>query len=724
MNPKIADRIQRRDQISPEVDSGVVVCCRCDQENSRSRRFCSQCGGNLWITCPKCSTECPVTELFCGTCGADLDQLFRNKAEEYDETLKSAEASWRQHDFAYALDQLRPLTRLQDPRFHKHQERARQLIERINESLEQARGKARHACDVATRHLRQHDYRAALTVIESVPRALRDERLTELLDEANARDDELRRLNDEVTQSVKSGQLAALGAKLERLLVLQPAHETARRLAVQFRDRQIRKANTLLANHQYDEALAALDEIPLSQWNDEAEKIKTQAAELNWLTNDLKQAAVADETLLAIAQRLVKLRPEDREATALLQRVRKAIARPPRDARLGAPDLSPPDSSVFGMPVDWLALPRRIKTTEEAAAVLRRWPGCFWTACGLALQGIDRAAIPINFAPSRQEGVLQKFGWRRKKGPVAAWGLDLGNSSLKAVRLTADRDVSIEQAVHIEHDKELLRVEDPSARREVLVATLRKFLDQHAIQDARLCIGLPSLALLGRFFRLPPVDAKRMEDAVAYEARQQIPLPLDELAWDFHAWPLPHRKDEGENAWRIGLYAVKKFHLQEFEMLCADLDLTVDVLSGKCVALHNLAAFELLGEDDEEPKKNSAVALLDVGTEGSALVIASPNSTWFRHIPVGGETVTSSLVRTFKLTRAQAEQAKRHPARARRLKLLYEAIDPAIAHLMDELERSLHQHGRLFPDVRISHLFGHGGGFQLHGLLRRLRCGR
>jgi type IV pilus assembly protein PilM len=524
-----------------------------------------------------------------------------------------------------------------------------------------------------------------------------------------------------------------LGIKLERLLVLQPDHEVIRRLAIQFRDRQIRSAQARLADHDYEQALAMLDTIPLSQWNDEVEKLKNQAAELDWLTNDLKQAAIADKTLLTIGERLVGLRPADEEAAQLTQRVRNALAKPPRDPRSMATNLSGPESSVLGIPVSWLALPKNMATSAEAGDALRRWPGSFWVACGLALQGLDRADISVNLLAQRQKaagakGVLQRFGWTRKKSPRAAWGIDLGSTSLKAVRLTVDGDergaVTIDRAVLIPHRQDMARLGDTLQRREAVATTLRTFLDQHPPQDATVSLGLSNLSVLGRFFRLPPVDPKRLADAVAYEVRQQIPLPLEELVWDYHAWPLPKSEGDDERAWRIGVFAVKEFHVQEIETVCQELNLKLDIVSGNGVALHNLAMFELLGDEPPQARTSSAIALLDVGAEGSALVVSSANSGWFRHLPVGGETVTGNLTRTFNLTRAQAELVKANPARARRLKPLYEAIDPAIRHLVDEIDRSLQQHRRLFPEVQIKHLFGLGGGFQMHGLLRRLRSGR
>jgi hypothetical protein len=51
---------------------------------------------------------------------------------------------------------------------------------------------------------------------------------------------------------------------------------------------------------------------------------------------------------------------------------------------------------------------------------------------------------------------------------------------------------------------------------------------------------------------------------------------------------------------------------------------------------------------------------------------------------------------------------------------LYELWDPILAYLADEVERSLATCKRQFPGLAVRQMFGLGGGFQLHGVLRRL----
>jgi Tfp pilus assembly PilM family ATPase len=76
------------------------------------------------------------------------------------------------------------------------------------------------------------------------------------------------------------------------------------------------------------------------------------------------------------------------------------------------------------------------------------------------------------------------------------------------------------------------------------------------------------------------------------------------------------------------------------------------------------------------------------------------------------------------MTQEQAEVLKRDPSKARRFYRLQEAIQPLLVQLASEIERSLGSYQKLYPDHPVKHVYGIGGGFELHGLLRFLRSGK
>jgi Tfp pilus assembly PilM family ATPase len=51
---------------------------------------------------------------------------------------------------------------------------------------------------------------------------------------------------------------------------------------------------------------------------------------------------------------------------------------------------------------------------------------------------------------------------------------------------------------------------------------------------------------------------------------------------------------------------------------------------------------------------------------------------------------------------------------------IYAPLEPEFAHLVDEVERSLQNYRRQYPQFPVTQMLAFGGGIRMHGLLRRL----
>jgi Tfp pilus assembly PilM family ATPase len=171
---------------------------------------------------------------------------------------------------------------------------------------------------------------------------------------------------------------------------------------------------------------------------------------------------------------------------------------------------------------------------------------------------------------------------------------------------------------------------------------------------------------------------------------------------------------------RIVVTAARQPHVREWLSLFKSAGINVDQVQSDCVALHNALVFDLWGTV-ATARGNSAICVLDVGSDSTNVVISSPASVWFRTFGQGGNSFTGALVKHFSLTHAQAEQIKREPAKAPRYGQLCEALRPIFVQFAGEVERSLANYAKLFPDTPVKQIFGLGGAFQTHGLLRHLR---
>src|SRR6516164_5979914 len=113
------------------------------------------------------------------------------------------------------------------------------------------------------------------------------------------------------------------------------------------------------------------------------------------------------------------------------------------------------------------------------------------------------------------------------------WGIDLGQCALKALRLQEiDGQVTATAFDYVEHPKILSQPDaDPD---QLTREALEKFLSRNSLRGDVVAISVPGQSGLARFVKLPPVEEKKINDIVRFEAKQQIPFNLEEVGVEVH----------------------------------------------------------------------------------------------------------------------------------------------------------------------------------------------
>src|SRR5207302_11068758 len=134
----------------------------------------------------------------------------------------------------------------------------------------------------------------------------------------------------------------------------------------------------------------------------------------------------------------------------------------------------------------------------------------------------------------------------------SAWGIDIGNRALKAVKLVRDGDrLRVDDLEVIEHEQILSSAGD---NKETLVQTaLANFVQRHVTKGTVCGISVSGQSSFARFIKLPPVEAKKIPEIVKFEAIQQIPFSLDEVEWAYQLFQDPESPDI-----EVGLFAMRK----------------------------------------------------------------------------------------------------------------------------------------------------------------------
>jgi type IV pilus assembly protein PilM len=294
-------------------------------------------------------------------------------------------------------------------------------------------------------------------------------------------------------------------------------------------------------------------------------------------------------------------------------------------------------------------------------------------------------------------------------GTQAVWGIDVGRCALKAIKLRAAADGKVDIVAHdyVEHAKILSQ---PDADRHSLIgAALEKFLSHNDISKDQIVVSVPGQHTLARFTKLPPVAPKRIPDIVRYEADQQIPFDMDEVIWDYQTF-----QQEGLPDLEVGIFAMKRElireHLLHFEQAAIE---PIGVQSGP-LAVYNMAHFDGLVDKD-------TIILLDIGAENTDLVVATTESLWTRTIPIGGNSFTEALVKSFKLSFSKAENLKRTAATSKYARQIFQAMRPIFADLVQELQRSIGFYSTTHRDTKVEKVVGVGNAFLLPGLQKYLQ---
>ena len=309
------------------------------------------------------------------------------------------------------------------------------------------------------------------------------------------------------------------------------------------------------------------------------------------------------------------------------------------------------------------------------------------------------------------------------------WGIDIGQCAVKAIRLQLiEGKVTATAFDYVEHPKILSQPDaDPD---QLTREALEKFLSRNPIKGDKVAISVPGQSGLARFVKLPPVEEKKIDDIVKFEAKQQIPFPLEEVVWDYQK--VSEGTVEGGFAidTEIGLFAMKRDMINRFMNHFQGVNVEVHCIQMSPLALCNYITYDMLnrgGPDAPAPEaagvigKKKCIVALDIGTDGSNLIITDGGKIiWQRPIPIGGNHFTRALTKELKLTFAKAEHLKRNAARSPELANILKALKPVLTDFVGEVQRSLGYFTNTHRDAQVEYLVGLGSAFKLPGLQKYL----
>jgi len=307
------------------------------------------------------------------------------------------------------------------------------------------------------------------------------------------------------------------------------------------------------------------------------------------------------------------------------------------------------------------------------------------------------------------------------------WGIDIGQSALKALRCHAGDDnehIVAEAFDFIEYPKILSQPDaDPV---ELVRDAIQEFMSRNPTKGMKVAISVPGQRGLPRFVKLPPVESSKIPDLVKFEAKQQIPFPLEDVVWDFQQMPGGTEEDGFSMETEVGLFAMKRDEVFRSLRPFINAGIEVDIVQLTPISLFDYIVFDQMQDlpppdqynPDDPPE---SVVVLSLGTDTSDLVVTNGYRVWQRSIPLGGNHFTKAITKELKVTFAKAEHLKRNAMKTEDPRAIFQAMKPIFNDLVTEIQRSLNFFNSINKTAKLGRIVALGNTMKLRGLQKYLQ---
>lgn len=185
-----------------------------------------------------------------------------------------------------------------------------------------------------------------------------------------------------------------------------------------------------------------------------------------------------------------------------------------------------------------------------------------------------------------------------------------------------------------------------TTREAVVLKALQAVMAEKGVKAKTVNVCAPGFHVFSKFVKLPPVDAGKVTQIIEYEARSNVPFPLEEVVWDYQ---ILGSAPSGEL--EVLLVAIKADVVEGLFRVTETAGLHLQLTDVSPAALCN--AFRFSYGDLED-----CTMLLDIGAKTSNLLFFEKGKVFSRSINLGANSITQDFANEGKLKFDAAEKLK------------------------------------------------------------------
>lgn len=285
-------------------------------------------------------------------------------------------------------------------------------------------------------------------------------------------------------------------------------------------------------------------------------------------------------------------------------------------------------------------------------------------------------------------------------------GLDIGSTDMKIMSIDLNKHHVTGYGVIDVDPLQIRKSFDEDG--EYITKNLKTLLEKKIVGTLvsnRVALGIPTSRTFSRTFTIPPSAEKTLEDAVAIEVSQYIPLPIALLYVDYE---IIERNDK---ALTVIMSAVPRELIDNALSACASLGLSVAIVEP------SISAVARVLKTTEEGFLPTVI--VDIGATNTDIAVLDGSVRITGGVSTGGNTFTLDIAKKLSVTLEKAHQLKvlNGLASGPKQEKLSAALRPALRAIINETRKVIRYYNeRLSNDHRLEQILVVGSGSNIPGI--------
>lgn len=291
------------------------------------------------------------------------------------------------------------------------------------------------------------------------------------------------------------------------------------------------------------------------------------------------------------------------------------------------------------------------------------------------------------------------------------FGLDIGNHSIKAIRLSSSHDMPKLLGYAYGSTPSGILLSDSEENQERLAAAIHDIIKSSNLSSVKKVVfSVPEIHVYRRLMTLPFVDEETLRNSVYWELKKWLPTPIDEVTIDQIV--IGEKMQNDTRVADVLAIAVKNDHLDRYIKVLEMAGL--DPIAAETQAISTVRAISPSAQDI-----TSSYLIVDFGSSSTDVSVAfKDNLIYSDSIAYGADSITRAISQTFSMDLIKAEEYKKtygmDPNNFQGK--LAAVVNPIIDLILEDVRKSLEYFRREFSEIAPSKIFITGAAANMPGL--------